>query len=109
MLTWNQIAEALAAAAGVRPRIVHVPSDAIAAADPEWGAGLLGDKAHSMVFDNSKLRARGAGLRRRRSRSSGGAREIVAWHDEDPARQQVDARLDAVMDRLVERYRVGHA
>ena len=43
--------------AGVVPRIVHVPSDAIAAADPEWGAGLLGDKAHSMIFDNSKLRS----------------------------------------------------
>ena len=36
---------------------MHVPSDAIAAADPEWGAGLLGDKAHSMVFDNAKLRS----------------------------------------------------
>ncbi len=49
VLTWNQIAESLAAAAGCAPDIVHVPSDAIAAADPEWGAGLLGDKAHSMV------------------------------------------------------------
>src|SRR5271166_4785487 len=52
VLTWNQIAEALAAALGVTARLVHVPSDAIAAADPDWGAGLLGDKAHSMVFDN---------------------------------------------------------
>ena len=64
VLTWNQIARALAAALGVTARIVHVPSDVIAAADPEWGAGLLGDKAHSMVFDNSKMqvgRARLAG------------------------------------------------
>ena len=53
-----------------RRGIVHVPSDAIAAADPEWGAGLLGDKAHSMVFDNTKLRRRGPGLRRHASRSS---------------------------------------
>src|SRR5690349_5203008 len=44
VLTWNQIAEALAAAAGATARIVHVPSDVIAAADPEWRAGLLGDK-----------------------------------------------------------------
>jgi hypothetical protein len=35
-----------------------------------------------------------------------GAREIVAWHDEDPARQQADGRLDAVMDKLVATYRV---
>ena len=57
VLTWNQIARSLASAAGVEARLVHVPSDAIAAADPEWGAGLLGDKAHSMIFDNSKLRS----------------------------------------------------
>ena len=35
-----------------------------------------------------------------------GAREIVAWYDEDPSRQRVDLRLDALMDRLVETYRV---
>jgi nucleoside-diphosphate-sugar epimerase len=105
VLTWNQIAEALAAALGVEPRIVHVPSDAIAAADPEWGAGLLGDKAHSMVFDNAKLRGLMPDFRPTIPFERG-AREIVAWHDEDPARQVVDANLDAVMDRLVDTYRV---
>ena len=55
---------------GCRPGIVHVPSDAIAAADPDWGAGLLGDKAHSMVFDNAKLRGLVPDYLRRRSRSS---------------------------------------
>jgi nucleoside-diphosphate-sugar epimerase len=104
VLTWNQIAETLAAAAGVTARIVHVPSDAIAAADPEWGAGLLGDKAHSMAFDNSKLRSVVPGYRATIPFEHG-AREIVAWHDADPARQVVDARLDAVMDRLVGTYR----
>jgi nucleoside-diphosphate-sugar epimerase len=102
VLTWDQIVRMLAAAAGApTPRIVHVPSDAIAAADPEWGAGLLGDKAHSMVFDNSKLRSVVPGYRATIPFEQG-AREIVAWHDADPARQQVDARLDAVMDKLVE-------
>jgi nucleoside-diphosphate-sugar epimerase len=104
VLTWNQIAGALAAAAGVTARVVHVPSDAIAAADPEWGAGLLGDKAHSMVFDNSKLRSVVPGYRAEIPFEQG-AREIIAWYDEDPARQQVDARLDAVMDKLIETYR----
>ena len=33
------------------------------------------------------------------------AREIVGWHDEHSSRQQIDARLDAVMDKLVETYR----
>jgi nucleoside-diphosphate-sugar epimerase len=106
VLTWDRIVETLAAAAGVEPRIVHVPSDAIAAADPQWGAGLLGDKAHSMVFDNSKLRSVVPGYVARIPFERG-AREIVAWYDEDPARQRVDTRLDAVMDKLVETYRVA--
>lgn len=104
VLSWNQIAETLAAAAGVEPRIVHVPSDAIAAADPDWGAGLLGDKAHSMTFDNTKLR-RVVPDFVARIPFEHGAREIVDWHDEDPARQRIDTRLDAVMDRLVEAHR----
>ena len=53
-LPWDQIAGLLAEAAGVEPQIVHVTSDAIAAVDPEWGAGLIGDKAHSMIFDNTQ-------------------------------------------------------
>jgi nucleoside-diphosphate-sugar epimerase len=106
VLTWNQVVRALGAAAGVEPRIVHVPSDAIAAADPDWGAGLLGDKAHSMVFDTTKLR-RVVPEFTTTIRFEQGAREIVAWHDADPARRTVDARLDAVMDDLVARFRVG--
>ena len=35
-----------------------------------------------------------------------GAQEIVDWHDADPARRRVDARLDALYDRLVESHRV---
>jgi nucleoside-diphosphate-sugar epimerase len=105
VLTWNQIARSLASAAGVEARLVHVPSDAIAAADSEWGAGLLGDKAHSMVFDNSKLRSVVPGYRATIPFEQG-AREIVAWHDADPARQQVDDRLDAVMDKLVESHQL---
>ena len=99
VLTWNQIAEALAAALGVTPRLVHVPSEAITAADPEWGAGLLGDKAHSMVFDNAKLRSIVPGWRAVIPFERG-ARQIVDWYLADPARQVTDAALDAVMDKL---------
>ena len=103
VLSWNQIARSLATAAGVEAQLVHITSDAIAAADPEWGAGLLGDKAHSMIFDNAKLRSVVPDYRATIPFEQG-AREIVAWHDADVSRQQVDARLDAVMDTLVERY-----
>ncbi len=103
--TWDQIAGHLAAAAGVEPRIVHVPAEAVAAVDEQWGAGLLGDKAHSMVFDNSKIKALVPGWAATVPFWRG-AREIVEWHDADPGRRVVDQRLDAAMDRLVERYRL---
>ena len=104
VLTWDQITHALAAALGVTADIVHVPSDVIATADPEWGAGLLGDKTHSMVFDNSKLRGVVPGWRALIPFERG-AREIVRWYLEDPSRQQTDARIDEAMDKLAGAYR----
>jgi nucleoside-diphosphate-sugar epimerase len=99
VLTWNQIAEILATALGVTARVVHVPSDAIAAADANWGAGLLGDKAHSMIFDNTKVRSLVPGWRAVIPFEYG-AREITDWYRADPARQVTDASLDSVMDKL---------
>jgi nucleoside-diphosphate-sugar epimerase len=99
VLTWNYIADALAAALGVTARLVHVPSDAIAVAEPEWGAGLLGDKAHSMIFDNAKVRRLVPGWRAVIPFERG-AREIADWYLADPARQVTDVGLDTVMDKL---------
>jgi nucleoside-diphosphate-sugar epimerase len=108
ILTWNQIAATLAAAAGVEARIVHVPSDVIAAVDPQWGAGLLGDKAHSMIFDNSKLRSLVPGFAATIPFWRG-AREIMAWHDADPSRQRINPTLDSTIDKLVAAYRGKHS
>ncbi|MWV58061.1 NAD-dependent epimerase/dehydratase family protein [Rathayibacter sp. VKM Ac-2754] len=102
--TWDQIHHALAAAAGVEARLVHVTSDAIAAADPALGAGLLGDKAHSMVFDNAKIRSLVPAFSPT-VRFSDGAREIVEWYDADPSRRVVDARMNTLFDSLIEAYR----
>jgi nucleoside-diphosphate-sugar epimerase len=106
VLTWNQIYELVAAAAGAEPRLVHVTSDAIFAADERWGRSLLGDKAHSVIFDNAKVRALVPDYVATIPFAQG-AREIVAWHDEDPARRAVDERVDALMDALVARYGRG--
>jgi nucleoside-diphosphate-sugar epimerase len=101
VLTWDQIHTMLGTAAGVEPRLVHLTSERIAAVDPEWGEGLLGDKAHSMVFDNTKVRTIVPDYVATIPFEQG-AREIVAWHDEDPARRTVDDRLNATVDRLLE-------
>jgi nucleoside-diphosphate-sugar epimerase len=105
-LSWDQITHALASALGVTARVVHVPSDAIAAADPELGAGLLGDKSHSMVFDNSKLRSVVPGWRAVIPFERG-ARQVVDWYLADPARQVTDAHTDALMDKLAAEFTVS--
>lgn len=100
VLTWNQIFETVARAAGAAARIVHVPSAMIAAYDARWGAGLLGDKAHSMVFDNSKIK-RVVPDYVATIPFARGAEEIMAWYDADPARQVVDEGQGRLMDRIV--------
>ena len=104
VLTWNQIVLIVARAAGAEPKIIHVPSDAIAAADPRWGAALLGDSAHSMIFDNSKLRSVVRDYVATITLEQV-VPEIIAWHDQDQSRRQVDADLDALMDKLTAEFR----
>ena len=103
-LSWNQIFGIIADAAGVpNPKLVHIPSELIAAYDPEWGAGLLGDKMHSMIFDNGKVK-RVVPDYVACIPFSQGAREIMAWYDADPARQVVDDALDTLIDQIIENY-----
>jgi nucleoside-diphosphate-sugar epimerase len=99
-LAWNQIYEIVARAAGTEARIVHIPSDLIAKFNPEWGAGLLGDKAHSMIFDNSKIK-RAVPDYATIIPFSRGAEEIMAWHDADPSRQVMDNALNRQMDEII--------
>ena len=102
-LTWNQIHEILAAAAGVKPTLVHVPSDLIAAYDKAWGESLLGDKTHSFILDNSKVKRLVPDFICT-TPFSRGAEEIIAWHMTDPARQQVDETFNALCDRILQAY-----
>ncbi len=102
-LTWNAIAGLFARALGVEPEIVHVPSDAIARELPETGAGLLGDKAHSVMFDNSRIKSLVPGWVATTPFAEG-AREIVERYLADPERQVQDAALDAAFDSLTQRF-----
>lgn len=104
-LNWNQIYTIFAAAAGVNnPELVHIPSELINAYDPNIGAGLLGDKAASMVFDNSKVKWLVPDFLCTTPLSRG-AREVMAWYDADPARQVVDQEMNSFMETLITTYR----
>jgi len=104
VLTWDAIFTALARAAGVEsPQLVHISSEALARELPEWGPGLLGDKAHSVVFDCSKVRALRGGFAQRVPFVRG-AEQIVAAFDAHPELQDYDPALDVRMDELVARF-----
>ncbi|MFH8251842.1 SDR family oxidoreductase [Microbacterium sp. B2969] len=99
--SWNQIYEWLADAAGVAdPEFVHIASETIAAFLPDAGPGLLGDKAHTALFDNSKIKALvpafGTTIR-----YDEGARETIAHYDARPDLQQIDPDQDAAFDRMI--------
>lgn len=99
-LTWNEIYEGLASALGVELRAVHVPSDLLAIGDP-FGleANLLGDKAWSALFDNSKLR-RAVPDFRPRVRYEEGIRETVDYILAHPECQPEEPAFDAWCDRV---------
>ena len=108
VLTWDEIYREVAAAAGVEARIVHIASDFIAACLPEMRGTLLGDKSVSAVFDTTKIK-RFVPDFRATTPFAEGIRRTVAWFDADPARQQVDATMNARWDRLIAAYEEGLA
>jgi nucleoside-diphosphate-sugar epimerase len=99
--TWNQIYTWLGKAAGVEPELVHVASETIAAVKPDLGDGLVGDKAHSMIFDCSKINALVPEFRTT-IRYDEAAADQIAWYDTHPGEQTVDDDLNTIFDRLVE-------
>ena len=98
-LTWDEITRLLGRALGVEPEIVHVASDAIAREIPEMGPGLVGDKAHSVLFDNTRIKTLVPGWVATTPFAEG-AREIADWYLADASRRAVNAELDAAFDRL---------
>nr|WP_157242759.1 NAD-dependent epimerase/dehydratase family protein [Pseudarthrobacter sp. GA104] len=99
-LPWNQIYRLFARAAGVAdPELVHVASETIAAHSPELGPNLLGDRSHSVVFDNTKIKSLVPDYCATIPFADG-AREIVDWHDANPGLQVVDREFMDLSDRL---------
>ncbi len=55
-LTWNQMAQVVAEELNVRYRPYYIPTDVLVSLEPELNGGLNGDKRHSVIYDNSKLK-----------------------------------------------------
>lgn len=103
LLTWNQIYKAFADTLGIKTNFIHIPSNYINIFDDEWGSSLLGDKAHSMIFNNKKIKAMVPDFQATTPFSSG-VKRIVDWYEADYSRQVIDTKLDHIMDLIIDRF-----
>ena len=105
VLTWNQIYQTIADALGVKLNAVHVSSEFLAAAGKKMGydfeGSLIGDKAVSVVFDNSKVRRLSPDLRTEVPFHIG-VRKALDWLMAHPEAQVEDPEFDAWCDRVIE-------
>jgi nucleoside-diphosphate-sugar epimerase len=100
VMCWNQFYRLTAEAAGVEVQLVHMPSDFLAACNPEKLGSLVGDKSVSVVFDNSKIKRFVPGYCATVPFSEG-IRRTIAWFDADPQRQVIDRDANVRWDKLI--------
>ena len=108
LLNWNQVYQAVAEAAGVELKAVHIATDFICLeADKigqEWMRGnLLGDKANSVVFDNTKIKRFVPGYVATIPFKEG-IKRTVDWFDAHPDRIRIDAENNRLMDAILAAY-----
>lgn len=108
ILNWNQIYEAVAEAAGVELKAVHIASDFICREAEKMGQGwmrgnLLGDKATSAIFDNSKIKTFVPDFKARIPFRQGFKRTIE-WFDADKSRRIINEENNELLDRVIAEY-----
>jgi nucleoside-diphosphate-sugar epimerase len=108
VMTWDQFYRITAEAAGVEARIVHIASDFLGACDPGEIGSLTGDKASSVVFDNSKIK-RFVPDYVATVPFSQGIQRTVDWFDADLARRVIDHEANARWDTIIDGYESGLA
>jgi nucleoside-diphosphate-sugar epimerase len=100
VMCWDQFYRLTAEAAGAEAQLVHMPSDFLAACNPEKLGSLVGDKSVSVVFDNSKIKRFVPGYCAAVPFSEG-IRRTIAWFDADPGRQVIDHDANVRWDKLI--------
>jgi nucleoside-diphosphate-sugar epimerase len=108
VMTWDQFYRITAEAAGVEARIVHIASDFLGACNPDEIGSLTGDKASSVVFDNSKIKRFVPGYCATVPFAEG-IRRTIDWFDADSARRLIDDKANAEWDTIIDAYEAGLA
>jgi nucleoside-diphosphate-sugar epimerase len=100
-VTWNQIYQIIADALKVELKAVHISSDFLAQCSAyDLKGSLLGDKANSVIFDNTKLKRLVPGFCAK-VRADEGLRMTIANVLEKPEFQKEDPEFDEWCDSVI--------
>lgn len=99
-LSWNRIYDCIGEALGIPVNKYHITSDFLSACDPEYQGTLNGDKAHSVVFDNTKVKALVPDYRAVIPFSEG-AKQCVTYLKDTPSAQVLDPEFDLFCERII--------
>jgi nucleoside-diphosphate-sugar epimerase len=107
-LTWNQIYETVAEAAGTKANIIHIPSEFIINyaeknGYPSERGSLLGDKMHCALFDNAKIKSFVPEFHTTILFSEG-IRRTLKWFEAKPERMVVNGTTNKLLDELISKY-----
>jgi len=102
-LSWNQIYLEVYQALGLEPNVIHIPSDLVAAYWSRAVGSLIGDKANSVVFDNSKVK-RFVPDFRCKVKWAEGVRRSIKWHEDHPQFHAIDNEMNAAWDKIIAAY-----
>lgn len=102
-VTWNQIYQSVADALGVELKPYYVASDLLDALGTyDFRGGLIGDKANSVVFDNTKIKRAVPGFTAT-IRAEEGIRRTVEYMLSHPETQIEDPEFDVWCDKVIAR------
>ena len=103
-VTWDQIYQIIADSLGVELNAVHIPSDFLAdVSDYDLEGSLIGDKANSVIFDNSKVKNAVPGFTAT-VRADQGIRNTVGNILAHRELQRDDSEFDEWCDKVIEEY-----
>lgn len=103
VLSWDQIHLEAYRALGLKPNLIHIPSDLIAMYNPHSLGSLVGDKANSVVFDNSKIKRFVPDYTCEVTWAEG-VRRSLAWFESHPQFQTIDEEMNTKWDSIIAAY-----
>ncbi|HET6598207.1 MAG TPA: SDR family oxidoreductase [Anaerolineales bacterium] len=103
VLAWDQIHLEVYRALSLKPNLIHIPSDLIAMYNPHSLGSLVGDKANSVIFDNSKIKQFVPDYSCEVSWAEG-LRRSLTWFDAHPEFQTIDHEANSVWDQIIAAY-----